>query len=100
MKKIMTIGKAVAKEFQKWIDSNKPIPDMAVDELAITYSIRFTNSIEADIKVCNGDNGAWIDAVLFDDGNEVAVLEPQYVLLGEYVFNYEGKIYTAVIKEK
>lgn len=98
MKKSLKINRAISKKLQKWIDSNQPIPDAGDDEVVMTYTLHFPSKIEADIKVCNSDNGPWIDAVLFEDGSEVCVLEPGYKILGEYNFEYMGKDYIVVLK--
>ncbi len=72
-----------------------------------TYTAKFENGIEADIKVCGVKEELdaeadqctpYIDAVLFDMGNEVAVLEPTFEHLdGEYIFNLDGTIYEVII---
>jgi len=59
-----------------------------------TFTFDFGGKIEADIKVCNGDTGPWVDSVLFLDGSEIQCLEPSDQLEGEYPFDYNGVKYT------
>ena len=100
MKKTVDINKKIAKQLQKWLELNEPIPDTGPYEVVATFTADFGNNIEADIKVCNSDLGGWIDAVLFDEGHEVCTIEPSYELLGDFHFEYDGKRYIAVLKEK
>lgn len=98
MRKTAKIPKKLAKQLQEWIDSDQPIPDAGEGESVHTTTVIFGKGIEADIKVCNGDNGAWIDAVLYTGKGSIYILEPSYTLLGEFNFDYDGKIYTAIIR--
>lgn len=51
------------------------------------FNTVFDNGFVADIKVCTTEDDFFIDAILFDeDGNEISFMEPEYELLGEYVF--------------
>ena len=63
-----------------------------------TYTAVFDGDIEADIKVCKGDP-PFVDAVLYDSGAEVELMDVCDVLLGEYMFFYDGQIYTVVLEE-
>jgi len=63
-----------------------------------TYTAIFEDNIEADIKVCKGDP-PFVDAVLYDCGSEVELIEVTDELLGEYMFFYNGKVYTVVVEE-
>jgi len=46
-----------------------------------------------DVKICGGDGDPWVDVVLFEKGtdglslHEIAVLEPQDTIYGEFVFS-------------
>lgn len=68
------------------------------DTIIEKFIFSFGDQIEADIKVCSGQNNCFIDPVLFEDGFEVGLLEPEFDLLGEYVFEFEGKEYVAVLE--
>ena len=54
------------------------------------------SKIEADIKICNGD-GPYLDAVLFDEGHEVAVLDVGDMIQDEYIFEYNDAIYKVLV---
>jgi hypothetical protein len=72
-----------------------------------TFTAKFEHGIEADIKICGVKESAdaeedectpYIDAVLFEDGNEVCVIEPCFDSLdGEYIFDYNNKQYRVTI---
>ena len=75
-----------------------------------TYTANFGDGIEADIKVCGvdstedwkkeGEATPYVDAVLFDNGNEVGLLEPAFDTLdGEYLFEYNGEKYQVIVKK-
>ena len=64
----------------------------------VTYTAIFDDYVEAAIKVCKGDP-PFVDAVLYDDGIEVELIEVTDELLGEYIFFYNGKVYTVVVEE-
>lgn len=54
-----------------------------------------------DIKCCgvhDENEEAWAEAVLFYRGSEVAVSEVEDELLGEWMFEYNGETYIAVVK--
>ena len=74
------------------------VTDTKRDAVLQKFSIPFGNGYEADIKVCNGGSGPWIDAVLFDGrGCEVAVTEPGGgPIEGEYVWQV-GDTYTLIL---
>jgi hypothetical protein len=57
-----------------------------------TFSGKFENGFEIDLKVCNGDTGPWIDLILFDEGTEVCAdaPDPEGGLLGEFEL-YDGE---------
>jgi len=61
-------------------------------------SSAFDTQMEMDIKVCNGDT-PFVDAVLFDDGHEVDVMDVSDTLLGEYTIEYDGVTYKVIVRE-
>ena len=89
-----------AAHWQAALDDNRVYPGHAEDAVLACYTVDFGEGIQADIKVCNGDSGPWIDAILFDQGHEVQVLEPSTVLLGSYKFQYNDKEYDAELVNK
>tara|TARA_B100001123_G_scaffold360949_1_gene417260 strand:- start:130 stop:429 length:300 start_codon:yes stop_codon:yes gene_type:complete len=63
-----------------------------------TYTASFSDGVEADVKVCEG-NPPFVDAVLYEDGCEVQIREVSDELLGKYQFFYNGKVYTVILEE-
>lgn len=63
-----------------------------------TWTAKFDNGYEADIKLCNGDT-PYIDSVLFNqNGSQVAVLEiSEDDLIGAYCFEANGDEYAVEI---
>ena len=95
---VVAIDKRIMQEMQKLLDKDMPVEDAGSDEVMNTFTVDFGDGIEADIKFCNTDNGPYIDAVLFNQGSEVFVLDPQYIFEGEYSFEFGGVNYTLTIK--
>ena len=87
------------EEIQAWLDSGKQIPDAGETETVKTYTAVFLNDIEADIKVCNGDTGPYVDAVLFEAGNEIMFLEVGATLLGTYYFRDTMEVYKVIVEK-
>ena len=64
------------------------------------YTRRFYGTnIEMDIKLCGvqfwegTENTPWTEAVLFEDGCEVACTDVSYEYFGKWEIEYNGKIY-------
>ena len=75
------------------------VEDAGDCEVLRTLTFDFGGGIEADVKVCNGDTGPWVDSVLFEHGDEVQVLEPSDMLAGEYPFEHpDGRKFNLEIK--
>lgn len=83
----ISISKKESTEIQKILSIESGCyKDCGEFETIETYTAKFDNGFEADIKVCNGDT-PYIDPVLFNEfGSEVCVLEVADELLGEYLF--------------
>ena len=94
------VDKKYAKNVQKHIDENKPLSEDVSrhGEVEKTFTAHFSKGtyhemgLEADIKIIDSTDGPWIDAVLFNHDEQVTI-EPQYVLLGKYPFEYNGVKY-------
>ena len=71
--------------------------DPESEDVPLTLTANFGNGIEADIKLCNGDS-PYVDAVLFDDGSEVHVLEVSDTIEGEYCFSYNDDDYIVCVE--
>lgn len=86
------------QELNALLASNEWAKNHSEDDTIQTFTANFhDSSIEADIKICNGD-GPYLDAVLFDGGSEVCVLDVGDEIEDEYVFDYDGEIYKVIIE--
>lgn len=92
------VPKAKADEIQKWLDSNESIPDAGKTEVVEKWTVNFDGIYEADIKLVNTVSGLYLDCILFDEGSEVGLLDPQYVFLGVYPIEKNNETYTVVIE--
>ena len=98
-----TLKPILLAKLNEWLSQNHAVAGEKETATLHTTSLTFEKNpegnIEADIKVCNGDTGPYVDAILFCDGNEKVVLEPSFETFdGLYTFEYAGKKYQAVIK--
>jgi len=99
---VITIDQQKAKEYQDLLDGTAYDPESSKDDVIETFSGRFDNGFEVDIKIVNGDteSDVYIDAVLFDENNnEVGFENPADILLGGYEFIFGEDIYYIVVKE-
>lgn len=84
---VMRITPSRLRVVKSLLDRKSPATDAGSDEVLMSFTHRFPDGFEVDLKVCNGDT-PWLDAVLFDPhGHEVQVLEPSDTILGEYPFD-------------
>jgi hypothetical protein len=86
---------AEAQECQKFLNS------IGQDKVATfeTYTGRFANGVEVDIKVCDGDP-PFVDSVLFENGCELAIGEVTGTLLGTYCFQVGEDEYKVIVQEQ
>ena len=100
---VLKVKKELIKELQDALDIEEFTEETEVkrDTILKTFTAKFKNGYEADIKVCSGFHNCYVDAVLFDkNGYQKSVCEPSFELLGEYYFSYEGEEFHAeVIQE-
>lgn len=64
------------------------------DSTLETFTVKFTDTVEADIKICSGQSNCFIDPVLFEDGDEVCVLDCEgdfYILY--YLYKIVAKLF-------
>lgn len=94
------IPRSKVKLYQKLIDNNQMYDGCGRDQVIEIFTARFDEHLEADIKVCNSSDGPWIDPVLFYNGYQVDLLEPDFELLGIYEFEYNGKTYIVELLEE
>lgn len=85
------------KEMESILLSGKMDEITRRDGVINTYTAKFDDGREADIKVCNAPTdcgGPWVDAVLFEpDGSEIVAIEPSDSLEGEYDFEVDDDSY-------
>lgn len=86
-------------QYQAMLDNNIPSSLVSEYEVIETFTAKFEDGIEADIKICNSEDGIWIDPVLFKDGWEVQALDPEYELKGLYIFQYDNEDYIVEVDE-
>ena len=93
----IVLSKDEAEFARDFLKLTEAAPDC--EDVPLVKTARFGSCVDADIKLCNG-NGPYVDAVLFQGGNEVMVLEPEFeTMVGEYVFDYGGAEYVITVKE-
>ena len=95
-----TLNKDIVQEIQALLDKDVAVEDAGSDEIMNTFTVDFGDGIQADINFINTDNGPYLDAILFNQGSEVFVLEPSYMLVGEYPFTFGDTTYILTIKEE
>ena len=90
----------LAKIIQSKMNKNQSLDENTRRNSRVDLSLtaNFGEGIEVDIKVIDTDNGPYVDAILFDEGSEQMVLEPQYVLLGKYPFEHNDKKYVVTVR--
>lgn len=92
------IPKKKKDELNQILSSNEFYDEVGRDEVIAQFTAKFPDSsIEADIKICNGD-GPYIDAVLFDNGYEVMMLEPSWEISEEYIFETDDETYKVLVE--
>lgn len=70
----------------------------------IAYTVEFGDGIEMDIKICGvryqegQPNKAWTEAVLFENGCEVAHTDPDDAFFQEWICENEGVEYVVVVE--
>ena len=88
------------REFNHILSMGEKSSDYGKDEVIFCKTAKFDGGVEADIKLCNGDP-PFIDAVLFEDGCEVGVLDCGFEEIeGEYYFSHDGNEYLVLIEEE
>lgn len=89
--KTKIISQKDAKDIQEALDKE----DCTFE--GVNYSFAFKGGYEVDIEFVLGDS-PYLNCVLFKKGHEVMCLDPEYVILGEFIFKCNSDVYRAVIK--
>lgn len=89
--KTITVSVSDQKTIQEYLDMDSvDLEEEGIDKESVYLqtNVMFDNGYEADIKVCTTEDDFFVDAILFDaNGNQMRVLDPEYELLGEYIFD-------------
>lgn len=100
-KKVIAVKDKTLTELNEILSLQVGSSDYAQGETIETFSTDLLgDGYEVDIKVVNGDDsaGAYIDAVLFLNGQEVYCLEPSFERLdGEYFFEVDDNKFSIEI---
>jgi hypothetical protein len=72
-------------EYQDFLNA----PGQNSDSVMKMWSANFGGGLEVDIKICDvsEDTTPYIDAVMFQDGSEIGLLDVSEELAGEYIFD-------------
>lgn len=82
-----------AKTIANFLDACGP-DDYQGEDNTITNTVKFPDGLEMDIKCCGCDEEAsWTEAILFEDGCEVACSEVEETYLGKWVLEHGGNKY-------
>jgi len=100
-----SIEKIIESRFLSVLDSflelDHAVEDSGDGEVLHKETFNFKDGHEIDLKIVNSESGPYVDAVLFFEGDEITVLEPQYEnFSGEYSFELESGdlVYKAIVK--
>jgi hypothetical protein len=87
-------------DMNKYLSSDTAIANFGPDEVIKNYSVNFTDNIRAELDIQNTEDGPYVNAMLFEDNQEVAMIEPLYELHGKYLFNHNNTTYTVHVVAK
>lgn len=103
-KEFLVIDAATLERVNAYLSRNQAVEDARECDVLQTFTVRFKDGCEADLKICNGDSGPYLDPVLFDpDGGEIAVLEPHFDQINPGKFRWEmddGRSYCIQVRLK
>ena len=89
----IVVDPVVFDQVSTWMEECKQVEDAGRDELLYGGTFDFGDGLEVDVSVYNSEDGPWSEAVMFQDGHEVAMSEVGESLDGEYVFTFEDNEY-------
>ena len=102
--KSLLIDGAIVEDCNRYLRGGLPEGEHLGEDETISFTTKFRNGVEMEIKVCGvrwepdstDGNAAWSEAVLFQDGSEVACSDAGDTLLGEWELEYNGITYCVV----
>ena len=94
------INKSDIDEHESMMENNDCYADAGTAEVIETFTTKFADGHQVDLKICNSEDGIWLDPVMFDkNGCEVCVIEPAYSLKGDFIFWIGEDEYVVTVKE-
>ena len=104
-RKLLTVSAQDAELIKEYLSIEPESEDECLGEdRTITYTVKFGNGIEMDIKLCGvrydeseESNKPWTEAVLFKNGREICCTEPDDEFFGEWQCEIGEDVYIAVV---
>ena len=96
-KKILQLGPketALFEECRQYQDREEQHPEHGRFETIWYQTVHFgmdNGCLEADVKLCNGNGGPWMEMVVFQDGCELSSSEVNDVGFGPLTVDYDGE---------
>lgn len=92
------IPDALLYEIQKFLDGQGE----GTCRVQYCFTAKFDKGVAVDIKVCDTetDSTPFIDAVIFENGQEIFCLDVRDTLLGEYVFDVALDSFVVIVQEE
>lgn len=82
-----------AKCLDYWLNNNKGDNKLTLD-MTYTKTVHFPDGFEMDIKCCgSGDEKAWTEAVLFDEGYQCCFTDASDEFFGDWELDWNGSVY-------
>lgn len=86
-KKITTLTIEEGKKINDLLKEKSAIADFGDDEVIYSFTAKFNNGYQSDIRLINSEDGPFLDLTLFDDeGSEITCLDPMYELPSSILF--------------
>lgn len=104
-KENIVVDRETAAQIERYLHPTSP-DDVLAEDATISFTVRFEDGFEADLKVCGvqsregEDNSAWTEMVLFHNGCEVACSEPMTDLFGAWNLEHNGITYCVNIEKE
>ena len=86
-----------------WTDAIKlpgPMPDAGLAAVLGVFHVDIGKGIDVDIRLCNHQDGPFVDIIMFDDGEPTVAIDKTYKILGHHTFVYRDTAYSIEIVEE
>lgn len=102
-KTLTFVNVALFDQLEAQLRAGKQVENWGGEDVIYQQTVEFTPWFHMDIKVVNGENGPWTEAVLYHKDHqglwgEVGHADDRYILAGEYVVEFEGKEYCVKVE--